>query len=328
MNFSRFAFVLIVLACSASIFAQKSGSRGAPGGGAPAGQGHAGGHTGQMPHQQQHLQHITPEMQQMHHYNQTMDFWGQQMMVDMMMQNARSAARNRAQHPHAGTMQSQPNPSANQGQQLMGARHAEQGLFPLKMFGTANATKGGSHRSQPQKPQAVSQNQQGTATTQQPTGKSSDANRAGAAATKNRKNPEFAVRKRWRSGVWALEYIPFAQDQGIINLLKLAHAKLLGASEPYAGRRDRALDDIATAAVQLSPSLELPTVVAPNTNGLAQPDSDQVLREVLHHLDAAETSLRTIADPAERHEKARTAVVAGMNELNTALGARQGTGQE
>jgi hypothetical protein len=154
---------------------------------------------------------------------------------------------------------------------------------------------------------------------QQPGSKS--ASSSGTAATKPRKNPRFQMRRRWVNGVLMTEYLPFAQDQGIINLLRQAHTKLRGSDDTFAGHRDRALVHIATAVGHLYPSLTPDYLVYNDSPGLAQPDTSHVLRDVLHDLDVAETSLRTMPDLAERHESARNAVLRAVNELNAALDA-------
>jgi hypothetical protein len=150
-----------------------------------------------------------------------------------------------------------------------------------------------------------------------------DANGAAAPGAQTNSTSGTGDRRPIRVVVPA-ESIQIAEDQEIVDLLKTAHAKLRRTVNRYAGHRDRALEQIASALSELYPWVTLPSAATSDRLTPAQPDSDsdRILGQALRDLAAAESSLSTMPDRAARHEKARAAVATARNELNAALRAR------
>lgn len=354
MTFNRSAVMaaLLALAACGPVFAHGGGRPGA----AP---GRGGGHSVQMPHQQQHM--VTPEMQHQMMMNQFV--WGP-LMYDIWLQDQRAAAKRKlAQPPVDAASSQQQHAGANQTHRLTGAvaappannqpraserRHADarhrDGATGLVQADPALVLAD----QQPTEPEetpdesSMNDNAEGLqATEPQETGESASENasaenqqatepqamsgaddRSGNDAAQGQKNGNVAAGNRRVNRAVISEAIQFAQDQEIIDVLKSAHAMLRGAGNDYADHRDRALERIATALSQLYPWVTLPSAALDDLAQQTKPGSDRVLRATLHDLDKAETSLRTMPDRAPRHEKARAAVAAARNELNAALGSR------
>jgi hypothetical protein len=334
---------------------------GARGGGHPgAAAGHGGGHPGQMPRQHQQ-QHITPEMQHQMMMEQFIygpllrDIWLQDQRAaarrklaqpqpsPVPSQPKRRPGPNHTQRSLGANVATpatnQPHPPARRHEDK-GRRDRATGLVQAdpalvlpdqetsepELTPQTGGLDNAAEDSQPTEPQETSEpgSENGNAEDQQPADPQplSDAGNANGtinADSENNATSDAGSRRLIRAVV--PESLQNAQDEEIVDLLKTIHAKLRGMGNRHAGRRDRALDQIASAFSQLYPWVTLPSAAAPDSAPPAQTDSDSILREALRDLSSVESSLSTMPDRAPRHEKAHAAVVAARKEMNEALGS-------
>ena len=111
-------------------------------------------------------------------------------------------------------------------------------------------------------------------------------------------------------------------DQSIISLLRTTHTRLEAADHDYQGHRVKAMNHIASALGDLgSASLGNSSLFA-NAGNLPQSRSDEILRDAMVQLRAAESSLGAGSERREHHHRARSAVGHAVHELSTAIEIR------
>ena len=116
--------------------------------------------------------------------------------------------------------------------------------------------------------------------------------------------------------------LPWAMDQGIISLLRMAHSRLQQADHDYQGHRARAANHVVSALRHLGAPGLPGSGIAPGAGRLPQAQSDGYLRDALFRLNQVQNELGTRVNRVAHHGSARSQVAAAIGEINLALSIR------
>jgi hypothetical protein len=122
--------------------------------------------------------------------------------------------------------------------------------------------------------------------------------------------------------VGAYNRLPWAMDQGMISLLRTAHARLQQADHDYQGHRARAANHVVSALRHLGAPGLPGSGIAPGVGRLPQAQSDGYLRDALFRLNQVQNELGTRVNRVAHHGSARSQVSAAIGEINLALSIR------
>ena len=122
--------------------------------------------------------------------------------------------------------------------------------------------------------------------------------------------------------VGARNRLPWAMDQGIISLLRMAHSRLQQADHDYQGHRARAANHVVSALRHLGAPGLPGSGIAPGAGRLPQAQSDGYLRDALFRLNQVQNELGTRVNRVAHHGSTRSQVAAAIGEINIALSIR------
>jgi hypothetical protein len=284
MRVPHWLAMLSVLAFSGTVSAQQHPGRAThPGGMTP--------HPGQMhpgPGQPNHA--LTAQQQHEHMIQQ---FWQEQMMLNQMMSSPR--ARGRHSNSQAGASQSQ----SGTGGRPHGANPDSLSGQPGRNQNAQSKSSGSEQRHTEQKNSEKSKHEVDEAKQRRHEGESELVKNHNTTANASKRQAQVA-------------------DSQMIGHLRTVHGRLVKADGDYAGHRVRAMEHVAAAAHQLGSSSPLITNGA-SAGNLAQPLSDEILRNALHSLKTIEGSLGSGMSTAAHHHSAHASISEAIRELHLAL---------